>query len=308
MTHNETSPLLANTFSVPPPPLPWGLLNPRPLKATHSTTPNEKQYLIDDYQGKINRLKQLNNTLGESKDKLSDTEWQDKVAAIQLLCVDIDGTLRKLQDKKKRKRRRPKGKIRPPTTASNQNKSTKTKRLERHSKIEAWRQARHDQLLQERWLEENKTDLQKFLKDNSRRTVEAVKILAKLNDETTRIENASKCELRGKLNQLIAVWKEALLEYQAEKVRLEGMLGINSMSESNCEQMWLDCLFGENSYDSCWTSKTGLEEFVKVRSDWDLYLSSEADASPIPFFWALPPLSSLNSPTKTFQLWEEYRN
>lgn len=304
MTHNPTVPLLPGT--IPPPPLPCHLLAPNQSNGTHpfmdpmhTTTPSEegniKQYLIDECREKINRLQHLNSTLVESKDTLSDREWQNKIVAIQLLSVEIDESLKKLTEKK-RKRRRRQGKNRKKTQG--QIVSPKTRRSELHSKIEAWRRTRHDQLLQEKKLEENKRVLQKFLKDNLKRTQEATKFLTKLHSAS--MENPRNREVHAKICQLIAVWKEALLEYQVEKVRLEGMLGISSKNELNSEEMWLDCLFGENAGDSCWTSEISLEEFVKVRTEWDLYLSSE-DASPIPFFWVLPPLSS-NS------LWEEYHN
>lgn len=248
---------------------------------------------ITVYQRKLDRIKQLKDTLTDAS--ITQVEWNDGVAEVDRLSGEIEEILNqisKLNQKKKKKRKsKPKGTF----------KIISREKL--HKEIDKWRQQMHEKLIKDKEFEDNKRILQKFLIDNSRRIQEAVELITKLQkavESQGKRQSEGNPEIVRKLQQLIAVWQDTLLEYKEERCELERKLCVNK--ENDSEMLWRDCLFGDRS--SSWIANSSLTEFINIRTAWDQFLSSDWDASPIPFFWVLPTPSPTCSGDN---LWKDYR-
>lgn len=283
-------------FAVPPPPLP--VIS----KAFPAVTKDPKILL---YHKRISQLKALELRMARDRDSLSEQDWQNIIKLSGVLRNEIEGILSEFEKLKKRKqRKKPRKRINKKIVRSN--KEILSSRQELHDQIDSWRKLEHDKLIQEKTAEEHKRNLQRTLKDNSKRTKEALTLITKLESTIERklIECPAGSEIIRKLTQLVAVWKDALAEYDQERSQLQEELGITTTTSiMETQELWLECLFGEK--DTSWLPDLSLEDFIRVRSQWDCHLTTtdvDQASTQIPLFWVLPPTTSTS-----FDLWANYR-
>lgn len=282
---------------MPPPPLP--VIS----KALPASTENPKILL---YHKRISQLKALELRMARDRDTLSEQDWQNIIKLAGVLRNEIEGILSELEKsyKKKQKRKKPRKRINKKVVRTNQ--EILSRRQELHTQIDSWRKLEHDKLIKEKTAEEHKRNLQRTLKDNSKRTKEAMMLITKLESTVERKlkEYPARSETIRKLTQLVAVWKDALAEYNQERSQLQEELGITTTTTSIIEtqELWLECLFGDK--DASWLPELSIEDFIRVRSQWDCHLTTtdvDQDSTQIPLFWVIP------SPSTSFDSWANYR-
>lgn len=281
---------------MPPPPLP---VIPKALPAS---TEDPKTLL---YHKRISQLKALELRMARDRDTLSEQDWQNIIKLAGVLRNEIEGILSELEKsyKKKQKRKKPRKRINKKVVRTNQ--EILSRRQELHAQIDSWRKLEHEKLIQEKTAEEHKQNLQRTLKDNSKRTKEAMTLITKLESTIERKlkEYPASSETIRKLTQLVAVWKDALAEYNQERSQLQEELGITTKTTIiETQELWLECLFGEK--DASWLPELSIEDFIRVRSQWDCHLTTtdvDQDSTQIPLFWVIP------SPSTPFDSWANYR-
>lgn len=281
-------------FAVPPPPLPEVKCK-APFVATGQPLPSGNR-LLRRYHVKMTQLKAVQETMDRRKDSLTEMEWQKGTNSINVLSNEIEGVLDKITKRRKRKKR-----ARKVNAVSNEERVVRRKEL--HARIDSWRRKQHDKLIQEKACNEDRRRLLETLKDNSRRSQEALSMIAKLDSTIKAGFSSHSADTVRKLNQLVAVWKDTLAEYVQERAQLGKTLGVESVAAVESldqlhRELWLKCLFGTAEAD--WVPDYTLENFINVRAHWDCYLSNDINSIHIPFFWALPP-------TSCDPAWDKYR-